>query len=91
VEDFAGLDDALKGGKYDVVVGDVSDAGELSQRVSAAASKPVFLPVAFKASKQEQSAALKKYHCLLQAPGNTDNYLDAIDRAMEWKLKGATR
>jgi hypothetical protein len=91
VEDSAGLDNALKAGKYDVVVADVSDASELSQEVSAAASKPVLLPVAFKASKQEQSEALKKYHCLLKAPGNTDNYLDAIDQAMEWKLKGAAR
>ena len=91
VEDFAELDNALKAGKYDVVVADVSDANQLSQQVSSAASKPVLLPVAFKASKQEQSAALKKYHCLLKAPGNTDNYLDAIDDAVELKLKGATR
>jgi hypothetical protein len=49
------------------------------------------LPVAFRASKEEQSAAQKKYHCLLKAPGNTDNYLDAIDQAMEWKLQGKTR
>jgi ABC-type amino acid transport substrate-binding protein len=91
VEDSAGLDNALKAGKYDVVMADVSNAGELSQEVSSAASKPVLLPVAFRASKEEQSAAQKKYHCLLKAPGNTDNYLDAIDQAMEWKLQGKTR
>jgi hypothetical protein len=91
VEDSAGFDNALKAGKYDVVVADVSDANELSEQVSSSASKPVLLPVTFKASKQEQSAALKKYHCLLKAPGNTDNYLDAIDQAMELKLKGAIR
>ena len=91
VEDSAGLDNALKAGQYDVVVADVSDATELSRQVSSAASKPVLLPVAFKASKEEQSTALKKYHCLLKAPGNTDNYLDAIDHAMELKLKGRAR
>jgi hypothetical protein len=91
VEDSAGLDKALKAGKYDVVVADIADANGLSQEVSSAASKPVLLPVAFKASKEEQSAAQKKYHCLLKAPGNPENYLDAIDRAMELKLKGATR
>src|ERR1700686_2059982 len=53
VEDLAGLDNALKTGKYDVVVADVSDANELSRQVSSSASKPVLLPVAFKASKQE--------------------------------------
>ena len=91
VEDSAGLDRALKGGTYDVVMADVTNASELSQEMSAAVSKPVLLPVAFRASKEEQSAAQKKYHCLLKAPGNTGNYLDAIDQAMEWKLKGKIR
>ena len=90
VEDTAGLDGALKAGKYDVVMADIANAGELSQHMSAAASKPVLLPVAFKATKMEQTEAQKKYHCLLKAPGDTDNYLAAIDQAMELKLKGAT-
>jgi ABC-type amino acid transport substrate-binding protein len=91
VEDAAGLNQALKSGKYDVVMADMSQASEVSQEVAASSSKPVVLPVAYKPSKEEQSAAQKKYHCLLKAPGNTDNYLAAIDQAMEWKLKGLTR
>jgi len=91
VEDAAGLDTALKAGKYDVVVTDVANANEMSRQVSLAASKPVVLPVAFKASKDQQSAAQKRYHCLLKAPGNAGNYLEAIDHAMELKLKGLTR
>jgi hypothetical protein len=91
VEDHAALDSALKVGKYDLVMADVANANELSQRVISAPSKPLLLPVAFQASKEEQSAAEKKYHCLLKAPGNPDNYLEAIDRAMEWKLKAINR
>jgi DNA-binding NtrC family response regulator len=91
VEDSAGLDNALKAGKYDVVVADVANANEMSLQVSLAASKPILLPVAFKASKEQQSAAQKRYHCLLKAPGNTENYLEAIDHAMELKLKGVSR
>jgi hypothetical protein len=91
VEDSAGLDTALKAGKYDLVVADVANADELSQQVSLAPSKPVLLPVAFKTSKEGQSAAQRKYHCLLKAPGNAENYLDAIDRAMELKLKRVNR
>lgn len=90
-ENSAGFDDALKAGKYDVVLADIADATGLSQEVSSAASKPILLPVAFKASKEEQSAAQKKFHCLLKAPGNPENYLEAIDHAMELKLKGAAR
>jgi hypothetical protein len=91
VEDAAGLDNALKAGKYDMVMADVAIASEISQHLSAAASKPVMLPVAFKASKEEQSAAQKKYHCLLKAPGDVENYLAAIDQAMDWKLKTVAR
>ena len=87
VDDPAGLDSALKAGRYDVVVADVASAGEISQHLSSAASKPVLLPVAFKASKEEQSAAQKKYHCLLKAPSDAEGYLAAIDQAMDWKLK----
>ena len=91
VEDPSGLENALNGGKFDLVIADVANANELSQRVSSAPSRPVLLPVAFQASKDEQSAAQKKYHCLLKAPGNPENYLVAIDQAMEWKLKTASR
>jgi len=91
VEDSAGLDSALRAGKYDLVVADVANANEVSQQVSQAPSRPVLLPVAFMASKEEQSAAQKKYHCLLKAPAKTENYLDAIDRAMELKLKTVKR
>jgi len=91
VEDPAGLDSALKANKFDLVVADMANAGEVSRQASAAPSKPVLLPVAFMASKEEQSAAQKKYRFLLKAPGNPENYLAAIDQAMEWKLKTASR
>jgi hypothetical protein len=91
VEDPAGLDNALKGGKYDLVMADLANANEVSQRVLSAPSKPVLLPVAFQVSKEEQSAAQKKYHCLLKAPSNPENYLAAIDQAMDWKLKAVNR
>lgn len=91
VEDPAGLDNALKSGKYDLVLADVAHANEVSQRVLSAPSKPVFLPVAFQASKEEQSSAQKKYRFLLKAPSKSENYLTAIDQAMDWKLKTIKR
>ena len=91
VESLSSLDSALKSGKYDLVMADLANATELSQRAASDASKAVMLPVAYQASKQEQSLAQKRYHCLLKAPGSTDNYLEAIDMAMDWKLKGASR
>jgi hypothetical protein len=91
VEDAVGLHAALKSGKYDLVMADMSHAGEASRDAESAASRPVVLPVAYKPSKEEQSAAQKTYHCLLKTPGGTENFLAAIDEAMEWKLKVARR
>jgi hypothetical protein len=91
VEDPAGLDNALRANQYDVVVADVANAGEVSEHVSAALSRPVLLPVVFKASKEEQSAAQRRYHCLLKAPSDPENYLAAIDQAMDLKLKTVRR
>ena len=91
VEDSAGLDSALKTGKYDVVLADLSNAPQLTRDLASAASKPVLLPVAFHATRQEQSAAQKQYHCLMKAPGDSENYLAAIEQAMEFKIKEARR
>ena len=91
VEDPAGLDSALQSAKYDLVIADVANANEVVQHLASAPSKPVLLPVAFKASKEEQSAAQKKFHCLLKAPSDAENYLAAIDQAMDWRLKTANR
>ena len=91
VEDPAALDTALKGGKYDVVVTDIANAAALSQQLPGAPGRPVLLPVAFQAPKEEMTAALKRYHCLLKAPAGVENYLASIDQAMDWKLKTANR
>jgi len=91
IEDPAGLDAALRNGKYDVVLADVAVADELSMRLKSAPSRPVVLPVAYNASKAEQSAAQKKFHCLLKGPADTEQYLVAIDQAMDWKAKSIPR
>ena len=91
VEDPARLDSALKTGKYDLVMADVSDADDLTQLVRSAPSRPVVLPVAYNSSKEEQTAAQKKFHCLLKAPSNSDQYLAAIDQAMDWRSKAVRR
>jgi hypothetical protein len=91
LEDPAKLENALRTEKYDLVMADIANASEFSQRLLLAPSKPIVLPVAFQASKEEQSAAQKRYHCLLKAPSNVEHYLVAIDQAMEWKLKTLNR
>jgi hypothetical protein len=86
VENLSALDEALKAGKYDLLLADISDAEVLQQEARSAPSKPVLLPVVHKSSKAEATAAEKRFHCALKAPGSTSHYLDAIDEAMEIRM-----
>jgi hypothetical protein len=69
----------------------VAVADQLSQHVTASPFHPVVLPVAYKSTKVEDSATQKKYHCLLKTPVDSDQYFEAIDQALQWKAKTATR
>jgi hypothetical protein len=90
VDDLSSLDEALKTGKYDLVLAEVSDADGLQQRLQSAPSSPLVLPVVFNSTKAEAKAVEKKFHCVLKAPGAPSNYLTAIADAMEVRLKGGT-
>jgi CheY-like chemotaxis protein len=91
VEDGAKLDEALKATKYDLVLADVAVADSLSQRLQSSPFQPVVWPVAYKSTKQEDSATQKKFDCLLKAPTSSDAYFESIDQALQWKAKVATR
>jgi hypothetical protein len=91
IDDTARLDDALKAAKYDLVLADVTVADQLSERVKSSPFRPVVVPVSYRGTKVEDSATQKKYHCLLKTPGDSDQYFEAIDQALQWKAKTATR
>jgi hypothetical protein len=91
VDDRAGLDEALKAARYDLVLTDVTVADSLSQLAGSAPSRPVVVPVAYKSTKQEDSATQKKFHCLLKTPSSSDAYFEAIDQALQWRAKAVAR
>jgi hypothetical protein len=90
VDDLSRLDEALKAGRYDLILADITDADGLEQRLQSAPSKAVVLPVVYNSTKAEAKAVEKRFHCVLKAPGSPSNYLAAIDGAMEVKLKGSS-
>ncbi len=81
------LEEALKTGRYDIVLTDLADATALEQPAQSAPSKPVLLPVIYNGTKAQAAAAERHYGCLLKAPGRTGHYLAAVDKAMELKSK----
>jgi len=81
------LDEALKLGKADVVVADFADIAGIARQLQEAPSKPVVLPVLFKPSKAELSAAQKDYRFALKTPGDEIQFLTTIDAAMKSRAK----
>jgi len=87
LDNLAGLDEALRAQKYDLVLVDAGDADNMEREAETVPSKPVVVPVVYQSSRAVAAEAEKKFHCVLTAPGSSVRYLSAIDRAMEFKLK----
>jgi CheY-like chemotaxis protein len=77
--------EALKTGRYDLVLADFADAPALEQMVAAASSQPLLLPFIFKGTKAELSEAKRRYRCVLKAPIKPPYFLATLDKAMELK------
>jgi len=90
-DDPAGLQEALRTHKYDLLLVDAADADDLQRHAQSVPSKPVVVPVVPQSSKAAAAQAEKKFHCVLTVPNSPGRYLSAIDRAMEFKLKSGSR
>jgi len=81
------LSEALKSGRFDLVLTDMTNAARLNQEVQTLARRPVVVPIVYGATKDETKAAQKQYHCVLKAPDKNSGYLSAIDHALEVEMK----
>jgi hypothetical protein len=88
VDGSAKFEQALRAGKYDLVMADVNDADAVERELRSVPSRPTLLPVIYNATKADEKAAARKYHCVLKAPGTPGRYLEAIDDALELRLRG---
>lgn len=87
VQDKAGLTQALRGGKYDLLLADLADAADLEQSFPPDRSGPVLVPVLNRPTKTEVAAVKTRFSCVLKTPANSIDYLEAIDRALELRRK----
>jgi len=81
------LDQALRSGKFDLVLVDFTEAAALAERVAALPSRPLVLPVLYKPTKAQLAAAEKQFPYSLKAPANATQHLEAIDGAMKSKAR----
>ena len=87
VQDGSQLDEALKSGNVDVVLVNFADLGGITRLLQSAPSKPVIVPILFKASKAELAAAQREYKFALKAPADEFQFLTAIDEAMKLRVR----
>ncbi|MDQ2977609.1 MAG: hypothetical protein M3R62_00190 [Acidobacteriota bacterium] len=80
----------LESGKYDLVLGDVADASGLRRDAGAAASKPVVLPLLYKPTPEEISAAEKDASCLARPSKQSRDLLAVVDQTLADRRKGGS-
>jgi len=88
VESEAEVEKALETGKYDLVLADYADVPALRKRCGASASKPAVLPLLYKPTAAELSAAEKEANCLVRPSKKSSDLLAVIDETMKDRSKG---
>ena len=69
-------------------LGDVADVPELRKQCGASASKPAVLPLLYKPTAAELSAAEKEANCLVRPSKKSSDLLAVIDETMKDRSKG---
>jgi hypothetical protein len=90
VESEAEVQKALDSGKYDLVLADTADVPGLRQRCAASASRPAVLPLLYKPTPEELSAAEKEANCLVRPSKKSSDLLAVIDETMKGRSKGTS-
>jgi hypothetical protein len=82
VASWTAFQEALASGQYNLVLADAADVSEVQQRLEAATSSALVIPVAYKLTKAETKALEKECRFLIKAPGREVQYLGTIHAAL---------
>lgn len=82
------LEKALASGKYDMVLADYNDVPALRKDAAAVSSKPVVLPLLYKPTPSELSAAEKEAQCLVRPSKASRDLLVVVDQTLAERRKG---
>lgn len=92
------LAQAIRSGRFDVVLADLADAPALRRTMPTSAEAPVFLPALYlfapagqrppkPQAKADAARASKDFVTVLKVPSRPGQYCAAVDKAMELKLR----
>lgn len=83
----AELREALRFGRYDIVLVDISEIGGLETELTGAPGQPFLLPMIYNATGEELAEAQVQYECVMKSPSTRKDYLAVIDEAMTQRKK----
>jgi hypothetical protein len=92
----AELESALRGGNYDVVLANLTDAPDLERAQAVTERNAVVLPAVYliapaqqpkPQAKADRDSASKAFGVVVEVPGRPGHYCAAVDKAMDLKLK----
>jgi hypothetical protein len=78
---------ALKEGRVDLVLTDVTNVDAIQPRADQSPSKPTILPVTYKPTKAEAESIKARYHRELKTSDRPARYLSQIDDEMQARVK----
>jgi len=93
------LESALRGGTFDVVLANITDAPDLERAQEVAAGSAVVLPAIYLVAPEsrqqqardqvraERARAEKEFAVVVDVPGRPGHYCAAVDKAMQLKLE----
>ncbi len=87
-ESESAVSKALASGNYDLVLGDVADVPGLRRLAAGAPGKPVVLPLLYKPTPEELSAAEKEASCRVRASNKSADLLLVVEETMQSRKKG---
>lgn len=90
VDTAVALGEALKTGKYDLVVADIDEAAVVKERIVSESPKTKFLPVV-RSDAKDRKVVEKEYGSVITVPGNTGRLLASVDDALEARAKQASK
>lgn len=78
---------ALRSGRYDLVLAGISDMTALEPVVGSVANRPTLLPIIYNPTGEELTAARKQFRCVMKSPSTRRDFLVVIDDAMVLRKK----
>lgn len=81
------LGDALGTGTYDLLMTDYGSAATVEADAKAAPSHPTVLPTLYNPSPSDLAAAEQRYRCVMKAPGQQEDYIAVVKKALAERAK----